>query len=191
MDSTEAEQILQRRREARNRDARSRRQLRRMERLGDVQLAPALLARTTASETVQRSEEVAVEEAGSSVPVILQQSRGLLPSLTTTDARGLLPNLIQQRYSERVRAGTLAPLPGVRRRRGRQPASAIELEQQRQRRQENERARRLRHRQARDMEIEAQPPPLNELPGSGSPERTPVLSTAEEAAVTEEATSGR
>ena len=71
--------------------------------------------------------------------------------------------------------------PDSRQRRGRIPPSAAELERRRLNRRQRERQRRLEQRQA---EVEAQPPPWNELPSSQLAERRSSLTDVERAAIT-------
>ncbi|XP_041781978.1 uncharacterized protein LOC121598770 [Anopheles merus] len=148
-DIVEAERRrLMRRLEVRNRSARRRRQQQRQQRLGDFELAPAVLARAAANEAAEPTGEVEEEEL---------------------------------QYRRRRRAGELGDVPQGRQRRGRIPPSAAELERRRLNRRQRERQRRLEQRQA---EVEAQPPPWDEMPSSQLAERRSGLTEDERAAVT-------
>nr|XP_049466771.1 uncharacterized protein LOC125907599 [Anopheles coluzzii]XP_049466772.1 uncharacterized protein LOC125907600 [Anopheles coluzzii] len=193
-DMAEAERRrLMRRREVRNRSARRMRQRRRQERLGVDEVVPAILARAAANDdaaddVAEPTGEVEEEEVSPPEPPIPPRSRGLPPSPRTMEMRRLRRNFMQLQYRERRRAGVLGAVPQGRQRRGRLPPSAAEVERRRINRRQRERQRRLEQRQA---EVEAQPPPWDELPSSQLAERRSSLTDDERAAVTSANVSAR
>nr|XP_049466791.1 uncharacterized protein LOC125907851 [Anopheles coluzzii] len=192
-DMAEAERRLLRRREVRNRSARRMRQRRRQERLGENEVVPAIMARAAASDAaandaVEPTGEVEEEEASPPAPTIPPRSRGLPPSPRTLEMRRLRRNFMQLQYRRRRRAGELGDVPQGRQRRRRIPPSAAELERRRLNRRQRGRLRRQEQRQA---EVEAQPPPWDELPSSQLAERRAGLTEDERAAVTSANTSAR